>query len=330
VPLPRVFEHQEYRPEYGTFVVRDVPRPDRVRPRVGALLAPYAVRTQPSGSFARAGDGWVEGVAADGPHDVRIEVYDAPPADGDLADLTDLTDPADPAGWDDVVDTPFASSGVVRLALTVIGPIGEAIELGPPGMYRIRFARRPVTPGDDPAGRPCVYLLRFWPVDTPPEPPRWLRRTGPLVDGRAERDAFDGSYRSAVTDVVMLALWAAESATPVTVGWLADRMLTTVETVRAVIGHPWAARLLSIAGDLGEDDAPLTVTVLTNEPLVRRHALPTVPGRPGRPAQAVSRATPARQATPGIPAVRAARPAAARPMAKRHGEVPGADPGPAD
>jgi hypothetical protein len=63
MPLLRFVENHDYRPEYGTIVVRDVPRPDRVRRRVGELLAEYAVDTQPSGSFTRAGDGWLEGVA---------------------------------------------------------------------------------------------------------------------------------------------------------------------------------------------------------------------------------------------------------------------------
>jgi hypothetical protein len=93
MPLLRVIEHHDYWPEFGTFVMRDVRRPDQVRSRVGALLAEYAVDSQPSGSFARAGDGWVEGVASDSHHRVRLEVYDAAPDDDDLS------------GWGDVVET---------------------------------------------------------------------------------------------------------------------------------------------------------------------------------------------------------------------------------
>jgi hypothetical protein len=325
MPLLRVTEHHDYWPEFGTFVMRDMPGPDQVRSRVGELLAEYAVDTQPSGSLARAGDGWVEGVASDSHHTVRIEVYDAAPDDDGLSE------------WGDVVETPFASSGVARLALVVDGLVGEPIELGPPGMYRLLFARRPVAAGDDPEGSACEYRLRFWAVDAPVEPPRWLRRTGPLVDGRpaGERDAFDGSYRRAITDIVMLALWAAESATPVTLGWLADRLLTTTATVRGIIEHPAAGRALSIDGDLDGVDAPLTVTILPRQAAEARTA--TIPGLPPRPGSADARSAPTRRAMPGV---RGGRPTAARPMVKRQDagakeskaphdgpdEQPGADP----
>jgi hypothetical protein len=313
MPLRSVFDNDDYRPEYGTFVIRDVPRPDQVRPPVGELLAEYAVETQPSGSFARAGDGWIEGVAADGDHTVRIEVYDAPPDDDDLSE------------WDDVLETPFATSGVVRLARVVGGPVGDPIELGPSGVYRVLFARRPATAGDDPEGWPCEYRLRCWPVAAAPEPPRWLRRSRPLVDGPPAGGprAFDGRYRSAITDVVMLALWAAESATPVTLVWLADRLLTTAATVRAVIEHPRAGQALSVDGDLDDVDAPLRVTVLAKKPTeVRTVKAPAVPARP---AAAVRRSTAASPTTPALPAKRGVRPTASRPAITRaeKGQAPG-------
>jgi hypothetical protein len=310
MPLLRVIEHHDYRPEFGTFVMRDVSRPDQVRSRVGALLAEYAVDTQPSGSFARAGDGWVEAVASDSHHRVRLEVYDAAPDDDDFSE------------WGDVVETPFASSGVARLAFVVDGLIGEPIELGPPGVYRLLFARRPLAAGDDPEGSACEYRLRFWPADAPVEPPRWLRRTAPLVDERpaGERDAFDGSYRRAITDIVMLALWAAESATPVTLRWLADRLLTTTATIRGIIEHPRASRALSIDGHLDDVDAALTVTVLAKEPAEARGV--TIPGLPPRPGSAL-RSTAARRAMPGV---RGVRPVAARRMVARQ-DAAGAEEG---
>src|SRR3569833_186447 len=276
MPLVRVIEDHDYWPEYGTLVIRDVPRPDQVRHRLGELLAEHAVDTQPSGSFARAGDGWIEGVASGSRHTVRIEVYDAPPDDDDLSK------------WDDVVETPFASSGVASLALVVDGLIGEPIKLGPPGVYRVLFARRPVAAGDDPEGWPCEYRLRFWPVLAPPEPPRWLRRTALLVDGRPAnaRGAFDGSYRRAITAIVMLALWAAESATPVTLGWLADRLLTTTAMIRGIIEHPRASHVLRVDGDLDDVDAPLTVTVLAKKPAeVRTDPEPSLPPPPASAAR---------------------------------------------
>ncbi|WP_262061181.1 hypothetical protein [Streptomyces sp. STR69] len=304
MPLLRAVDNDDYWPEYGTFVIRDVPWLNRSGPQVGELLAEFAVETQPSGSFARAGDGWVEGVAADSQHTVRIEVYDAPPDDDDLSE------------WDDVMETPFVSSGLVSLALVVAGPVGEPIRLGPPSAYRILFARRPLTAGDDPRGWPCEYRLRFWPVDAPGEPPRWLRRSAPLVDARPadQRGVFDGSYRSVVTDVAMLALWAAESATPVTLRWLADRLATTTATVRGVMEHPRAGLVLTVDGDLDDVDAPLTVTVLSRTPFAIRARQtvavppPTVPGTRHAPT--------ARRSTPGAPGARAVRPTPARPMVK--------------
>lgn len=128
----------------------------------------------------------------------------------------------------------------------------------------------------------------------------------------------------------MLALWAAESATPVTLEWLADRLLTTTATVRGVIEHPRVGRALSVVGNLDDVDAPLTVTALAKKPAEVRTA--TVPALPPQPGSA------ARRSTPGV---RGVRPVAARPTVKRqdatgteerqappdrHDKRPGADP----
>ena len=118
-----------------------------------------------------------------------------------------------------------------------------------------------------------------------------------------------------------LALWAAESATPVTLAWLADRLLTTAATVRGVIEHPAAGRALIVDGDLDDVDAPLTATVLARKPAEVRGV--RVPAPPPRPASAVRRSTPARRTTAAVPGVRAVRPSAARPMTKPHDEQPG-------
>jgi hypothetical protein len=301
MPLVRVFEEREYWPEFGTFLIRDVPRPDRAGPPVGALLAEYAVDTQPCGSIARAGDGWLDGVAADSRHVVRIEAHDAPP-DADLA------------GWPDVVELPLATSGVVGLALVTGGRAGGSVELGPPGLYRVRFARRTVEEGANPEGWPCEYLLSSWPVRAPAEPPRWVRRGRPLVDEAAgERNAFDGTYRRAVSDVATLVSWAAEGATPVTLRWLADRLLTTTATVRQIIERPIAAGVLSATGDLDDADTPLTITVHPRQP-----ARATTVGRPAVPGP--QRTTPARRSSRARPPSAAARPLAKQPM------VPGQDP----
>jgi hypothetical protein len=301
MPLVRAFENRDYWPEYGTLVIRDVPASDRSRRQVSELLAQYALDTQPSGSVARAGDGWVEGVASgDHRHTVRLEVHNSPPPDDDL-----------PA-WADVLDTPFITSGLVRLALTTGGSVGEPFELGRPGRYRIQYARRPVVAGQDPEGSPCEYRLRFWPVATPPEPPRWLRRSGPLVDRRpaAERDAFDGSYRSAITDIVMVVLWAEESASSVTLAGLADRLLTSTATVRDVIEHPRTSRVLIVDGDLDDVDAALAMAFRSAAPANVR--IPPLPALPSQPGSAARRPTAARPATLGVRG--GAQRAAVRPM----------------
>jgi hypothetical protein len=107
-------------------------------------------------------------------------------------------------------------------------------------------------------------------------------------------------------------LWAAESETPVTLGWLADRLSTTTATVLAIIEHPRASRVFSVDGDLDDDDALLTVTVLGRKPAEVR-ALP-VPALPPRPGSAARWSTPGRRSTSGVPGV---RPTAARPMVRR-------------
>lgn len=292
--LLRVFEEPDYWPEYSTLVIRDVPGAGR-SPGAGPLLALYAVDTQPSGSLARAGDGWLEGVASDNHHAVRVEVHDAPPAGDDLSE------------WDDALETPFVTGGTVSLGMVTGGTVGEPMELGAPGLYRVEYARRPVTAG---AGASCRYRLRCWPVPGPPEPPRWLRRSRPLVDARpaAERGSYDGSYRQALTDVVMLVLWAAESGTPVTLGWLADRLSTTAAVARAVVEHPRADTVLTAAGDLDDPSAELTVDVHARPPTpmstvpVKARAVPAkrTAGHPASRTTAAKAGVPMRPARPAI------------------------------
>jgi hypothetical protein len=288
MPLQRAVENHDYWPEFGTFVIRDVAQPGRRRPQVGELLAEYAVDAQPCGSIARAGDGWLDGGAADSHHTVRLEVHDTAPGHDE------------PLDWTDLVDLPFASAGVISLALVVGGATGEPLELGPAGLYRVRFARRAATAGADPRGYPCEYQLRFWPTGTSAEPPRWLRRSSPFI---GERNDFDGAYRQATSDVLMLVLWAAETATPVTLKWLADRLLTTTTTVREILEHP-RPDVLTAGGSLDDENAPLTVTVHPRKPRpVRTTGLPTIPG--------TTRGTPAARSSSAARSGAAARPRAA-------------------
>jgi hypothetical protein len=91
---------------------------------VSALLGEYAVDTQPCGSIARAGDGWLDGRAVAGYHTVRLEAHDENP-------------PADPNGWAAVMETPIASQGTVGLARVTGGVPAEQFRIGAEGMHRV-------------------------------------------------------------------------------------------------------------------------------------------------------------------------------------------------
>ena len=51
--------------------------------------------------------------------------------------------------WGDVLETP-SRPRVAGMTLTTGGPIGEPIEFGPPGVYRMLFGRRHVVAGETP------------------------------------------------------------------------------------------------------------------------------------------------------------------------------------
>src|SRR5262249_53177112 len=155
-------------PEFGTLVLRDLGRP--VRPSqvgpspVGALLEEHATKGSGCGSFARAGNGWLHGNLLGGDHPVVLGAHDGPPG-------------PDARDWVDVLETPYASTGEVGLMLLTWSPVKHRLELGPPGCYRVRIARRPAS-GE--TGE--VWRLQFWPVATPPEAPRWFVRGRPFLD----------------------------------------------------------------------------------------------------------------------------------------------------
>lgn len=107
--LLRTYEDDDYWPEYSTLMIRDhwdhdletEPRPDL------ELLGEHTDHAQPSGTVARAGDGWLRAMAGDADHLVRLEVHDGVPPD-------------DLAAWDDVVETPYHSDvGAVVLDTTM-------------------------------------------------------------------------------------------------------------------------------------------------------------------------------------------------------------------
>ncbi|GIH15197.1 hypothetical protein [Rugosimonospora africana] len=294
MPLVREAEVDDYWPMYGALYVKDVREPDRAGPPVGELLAEGVVRTS-LGSMARAGDGWLMDVANDCEHVVRIEVHDGPPPADDLS------------RWDAVIETPYASSGVAGLNVVSGGPVGEPVVLGRPGLYRARCARRPRFPGSGPIGVAYRYRLQFWPVDAPPEPPQVLRRRDVVGGDRpgAVRDPNDTGYHAAVADVVALLLWAAEATTPVTLSWLADRLLTSAATIRTVLEHP-AAGLLVVAGDLDDAEAPLTITIHEDSifPNARpRGGFPTRAAPAPAPASAAARRAATKATAAGRPKI---------------------------
>lgn len=163
VALLGSFEDDEYRPEYGTLVVRDVHGApvDLLPPHDNPLLrenGTYAL----SGTIGSAGDGWLHARASDEYHVVRLEAHDGPPPD-DLGD------------WTDAVETPYRSR-TSALSLDSLTGARRKCQLALPtvGDYRVRLCRRPADEGD-------VWRAQFWPVRGPVEPPRWLARSGPAV-----------------------------------------------------------------------------------------------------------------------------------------------------
>jgi hypothetical protein len=162
VTLVRGFEDDEYNPEYSTLVLRDAwPPPGGTAgwtaPDATGLPREYPTDSQPAGTIARAGRGWLEGSARDGFHVVRLELHDGPPAD-------------DGDEWHDIMETPYRSEiGAVGLTMVTGGTTDADLDLGGPGPYAVRVCHRR---GSDSDGD--VWCLRFWP--RPPESPRWLAR----------------------------------------------------------------------------------------------------------------------------------------------------------
>ncbi|WP_433060902.1 hypothetical protein [Dactylosporangium sp. CS-033363] len=206
--LRRAYEDLAYRPEFGTLVVRDAGPWAEARPRPGMLLGAGSMNLQPSGTFARAGDGWLEARAYGDRFEVRLEAHDGPPP------------PEDPglhsgAGWTDVLETPMISGGRVGLSTMTGGPGSDALPLGAgPALYRVRVCVRSHT-----------FVLRFWPVDGPVDPPRRLARAATSPSPGPEE----------VSDVVMLLLWSHAAGRPLTLDDVAERTLQTPADVRATL-----------------------------------------------------------------------------------------------
>ncbi|WP_433788774.1 hypothetical protein [Actinoplanes sp. CA-252034] len=155
--IVRVYETDDYWPEYGLLLLQDV------RGRAADLQENNPPRgndgTSPAGTFAGAGAGWIAAQAGNDQVVVRLELHDAPP-EPDME-------------FDDVLETPYhaASGGLALCTLTGGSPWQADFDLDDAVRYRVRIARR----GD-------TWLLRFW-SDAALDPPVWLARSASAVGG---------------------------------------------------------------------------------------------------------------------------------------------------
>jgi hypothetical protein len=255
------FENNDYRPDFGTLMVCDAPSGYWEHVDTG-LLEQYATDAQPCGTIARTGAGWLEASAGDLPCLVRLRAHDGPP---DRDERTGPPDGNEPVEWVDMVELPFTSAtGVVGLT-TVTGSWPEQhLQLGRPGLYRIRVAHQDLgqPTATDEAGEPIgpwsVWQLDFWPV-AEVEPPRWLRRSEPAVPAGDQGWGYLLGYASADamssleyvggpdhgTSLEELAEWASEHAWGD--DWL-DRPLTAADH-----GHQLMT-LAAVAEQLGRPE----------------------------------------------------------------------------
>ncbi|MBC6468805.1 DUF6042 family protein [Actinomadura alba] len=164
--LLRSFENDDYLPEFGTLMIRDAWDSDAEEIPGLDAFEEGGSDAAPCGTIARAGSGWLEAAAGDGPHVVRLEAHDAAPPD-------------DHDEWSEAVETSYFGVGEVGLTYVTGGAGKPELRLGDPGPYRARVSRRRWDDGGD------LWRFQFWPHR--PEPPRWLKR-----DGSAVQDPLSG------------------------------------------------------------------------------------------------------------------------------------------
>jgi hypothetical protein len=190
--------------DHGVLVIRDRdgdPGDEGEYEDLG-LFGENAIDTQPGGTIAHAGAGWLWASSSDGEHEVRLEAHDSPPP----------YNRADSDDWDDVLETPYRSlSGTVGLALLTGGDWDEhSLVAGSAGLYRVRVCcrRGAADCGAEDGGYDQTWRLQFWPAQGDAEPPRWLARGRPPIgDGSA---VWSLVLDSVVNDVLMAAQIAAD------------------------------------------------------------------------------------------------------------------------
>ncbi|MEU7906273.1 hypothetical protein [Actinoplanes sp. NPDC049118] len=170
----RMFEADDYRPEYSLLVLKD---PNVAWPDEEPEIPHYRDRGDtPNGTFAGSGAGWIYADAPDlDDHLVRLELHAEPPSTSH-------------AKFDEVLETPYrSSSGTISLAWVTCGPGAQVdLELGDAEWFRVRIARRREDAEDRPGSR-YHWLLQFWP-DTAIWAPVWLARTEAVMGSRLIQD----------------------------------------------------------------------------------------------------------------------------------------------
>jgi hypothetical protein len=239
VALVRFHDEDEYWPEFGTVVIRDAVSATRrwwdfqsraLDEHEGPLF----------GTVARAGEGWLQLNAGDGPHQVRVEVHDLP--------VAVLDEP-----WLDVIQTPYScGTGAVGLTTMTSGPgYYGVMEIGDPGSYQVRVCRRS---GDDARDR---WLVQFWPCDDV-RPPWWLVRRPRSTPGWTYQMADPATVSP---DVYAVASWSPAATVVTTVTDLGRRLLLDDEIITRTLRTP--DRYLHVTGNPDDRSAPLTITATT-------------------------------------------------------------------
>lgn len=234
--LIRLFEDDEYSCSHSTMVVWDSHEhgdgPNDLWQTEPAWLTPDAAE---GGTFVVAGVAWMYITAnSNDYHRVRLELHDAAPA-------------LDLAGWSDVAESPYGSAtGWIGLDDMFGGEPDAALDLGAPGRFRVRVARRPA------ADEGHHYLLQFWPVPGDQSGPRQLRRD---PDG-GTRYWVDESEDHIGAELRAQLRWAGASAR-MSVAELARHLLLTPQEVRRGLLYEINAGRLRVEGDYSDDDTRL-------------------------------------------------------------------------